>query len=149
MVGLAGIVVLGGLGWVHLGGQVGLGCVGLASDGWVGLGWVVLVEWVEWWEKLCGWYRGRLGWDCVGVCWLGLVELELVKLNWVVLGKIGCVGLGWTKLCWVGGWCWLGVQLGEVVCGRDGLSWMKLGRIGLIGCVGLVGFVGSGRNWSG
>ena len=85
------------------------------------------------------------------MCWVvfGSVELDLVRLSWVASGKVGCVGLGWAKLRWVAGWGWLGVRLGEVGSGRDGLSWMKLGRIGLVGCVGLVGLVGSGRNWSG
>ena len=85
------------------------------------------------------------------MCWVGFgsVELDLVRLSWVALGKVGCVELGWAKLRWGAGWAWLGVRLGEVGFGRDGLSWMKLGRIGLVDCVGLVGLVGSARNWSG
>ena len=92
-----------GWGGLHLGGQVGLGCVGLASDGWVGLGWVVLVGWVEWWERLCGWYRGRLGW--VWLARLGLIALVCV-VGWGWFGGVGFgeVELGCVGQSWLLGW---------------------------------------------
>ena len=61
------------------------------------------------------------------------VGLGVVRC-WVrMVGRAGIVvpsGLG-LRLRWVTGLCSLGVRLGEIRCGRDGLSWMKLGQVGL------------------